>query len=42
MNLQARYDLEIEKDRLGTALDELHPLSAATWSAWARPAVSAT
>ncbi len=30
MNLQTRYDLEIEKDRLGDALDEIHPLSAAT------------
>ncbi len=30
MNLQARYDLEIEKDRLGTTLDEIHPLSAAS------------
>ncbi|HEX9355158.1 MAG TPA: HigA family addiction module antitoxin [Streptosporangiaceae bacterium] len=29
MNLQARYDLEIEKDRLGTALDGIQPLSAA-------------
>jgi len=29
MNLQARYDLETEKDRLGTALDEIQPLSAA-------------
>ena len=29
MNLQARYDLEIEKDRLGTTLDEIQPLSAA-------------
>ncbi|HEY7263465.1 MAG TPA: HigA family addiction module antitoxin [Trebonia sp.] len=28
MNLQTRYDLEIEKDRLGDALDEIHPLSA--------------
>lgn len=28
MNLQARYDLEIEKDRLGGALDEIHPLPA--------------
>jgi antitoxin HigA-1 len=28
MNLQTRYDLEIEKDRLGEALDEIHPLSA--------------
>jgi addiction module HigA family antidote len=30
MNLQVRYDLEIEKDRLGTTLDEIHPLSAAS------------
>ena len=30
MNLQTRYDLEIEKDRLGTVLDEIHPLSAAS------------
>ena len=30
MNLQARYDLEVEKDRLGTALDEIEPLSAAS------------
>ena len=30
MNLQARYDLEIEKDRLGTALDVIQPLSAAS------------
>jgi hypothetical protein len=30
MNLQARYDLEIEKNRLGSALDELRPLSAAS------------
>jgi addiction module HigA family antidote len=30
MNLQARYDLEIEKDRLGTALDVIRPLSAAS------------
>ncbi|HEX6857957.1 MAG TPA: HigA family addiction module antitoxin [Streptosporangiaceae bacterium] len=29
MNLQARYDLEVEKDRLGDALDEIQPLSAA-------------
>ena len=29
LNLQARYDLEIEKDRLGTALDVIQPLSAA-------------
>ena len=30
MNLQSRYDLEIEKDRLGTALDDIRPLSAAS------------
>src|ERR1700691_886473 len=30
MNLQARYDLETEKDRLGTALDEIQPLRAAS------------
>jgi antitoxin HigA-1 len=30
MNLQARYDLEIEKDRLGKALEEIQPLSAAS------------
>ncbi len=29
LNLQARYDLEIEKDRLGDTLDEIRPLSAA-------------
>ncbi len=29
MNLQARYDLEAEKDRLGEALDDIQPLSAA-------------
>ena len=29
MNLQARYDLEIEKDRLGSTLDEIQPRSAA-------------
>ena len=28
MNLQARYDLEVEKDRLGAALDGIQPLSA--------------
>ncbi|MGO9298630.1 MAG: HigA family addiction module antitoxin [Streptosporangiaceae bacterium] len=28
VNLQTRYDLEIEKDRLGATLDEIHPLSA--------------
>ena len=30
MNLQARYDLEIEKDRLGSVLDEIRPLGAAS------------
>ena len=30
MNLQARYDLEVEKDRLGTVLDEIQPLSASS------------
>jgi antitoxin HigA-1 len=30
MNLQARYDLEIEKDRLGPALDDIQPHSAAS------------
>jgi hypothetical protein len=29
MNLQARYDLEVGKDRLGAALDGIRPLSAA-------------
>jgi len=28
INLQARYDLEAEKDRLGDALDAIRPLSA--------------
>jgi addiction module HigA family antidote len=30
LNLQARYDLEIEKDRLGPALDNIRPMSAAS------------
>ena len=30
MNLQSRYDLEIEKDRLGPALDDIQPLTAAS------------
>ena len=30
INLQSRYDLEIEKDRLGETLDEIRPLSAAS------------
>ena len=29
INLQARYDLEVEKDRLGAALDHIQPLNAA-------------
>ena len=29
INLQARYDLEVEKDRLGDALEGIRPLSAA-------------
>ncbi len=28
INLQARCDLEVEKDRLGAALDDIQPLSA--------------
>ena len=28
INLQARYDLEAEKDRLGDTLDTIRPLSA--------------
>jgi plasmid maintenance system antidote protein VapI len=30
INLQARYDLEVEKDRLGDALAGIRPLSAAS------------
>jgi plasmid maintenance system antidote protein VapI len=30
VNLQARYDLETEKDGLGDALDGIRPLSAAS------------
>jgi len=29
MNLQARYDLEVERDRLGGALDAIRPLNSA-------------
>ncbi|GAA2167951.1 addiction module HigA family antidote [Humibacillus xanthopallidus] len=29
LNLQTRYDLEIEKDHLGAALDRIHPLQSA-------------
>jgi plasmid maintenance system antidote protein VapI len=30
MNLQAHYDLEVEKDRLKTTLDDIEPLAAAS------------
>lgn len=30
LNLQARYDLELEKGRLGDALDNIKPMSAAS------------
>lgn len=30
MNLQSRYDLEIEKDRLGPVLEHIQPLTAAS------------
>lgn len=29
LDLQTRYDLEIEKDHLGTALDQIQPLQSA-------------
>jgi addiction module HigA family antidote len=29
MNLQTRYDLEIERDRLGETLDDIQPLASA-------------
>jgi antitoxin HigA-1 len=29
INLQARYDLEVERDRLGAALDQIQPLASA-------------
>lgn len=29
LNLQSRYDLEIEKDRLGDALDDIQPMKVA-------------
>lgn len=29
LNLQTRYDLEIEKDHLGATLDQIHPLQSA-------------
>ena len=28
LNLQGRYDLEVERDRLGPALDQIRPLTA--------------
>lgn len=28
LNLQGRYDLEVERDRLGSVLDEIRPLTA--------------
>jgi addiction module HigA family antidote len=30
LNLQARYDLEVEKDRLGGTLDDIRPMGAAS------------
>jgi addiction module HigA family antidote len=30
INLQSRYDLEVEKDRLGDELDDIRPLTAAS------------
>jgi len=30
MNLQSRYDLEVEKDRLGPLLESIRPLTAAS------------
>ena len=29
INLQARYDLEVERDRLGATLDQIQPLTSA-------------
>jgi addiction module HigA family antidote len=29
INLQNRFDLEVERDHLGAALDEIHPLQSA-------------
>jgi addiction module HigA family antidote len=29
INLQARYDLEVERDRLSAALDQIQPLARA-------------
>jgi addiction module HigA family antidote len=41
MNLQSRYDLEIEKDRLGPTLDDIRPLSAASIRAAPPPSAPA-
>src|SRR5262249_24409675 len=30
INLQARYDLEVERDRLGATLDQIQPLTSAS------------
>jgi hypothetical protein len=30
MNLQTRYDLEVERDRLGAGLDDIRPMEAAS------------
>jgi addiction module HigA family antidote len=41
LNLQSRYDLEIEKDRLGPVLDNIRPLTAAGLSITQRSAQTA-
>src|ERR1700740_520020 len=41
MNLQSRYDLEVEKDRLGAGLGDIHPLTAASLYKPQPPACSA-
>jgi antitoxin HigA-1 len=40
MNLQTRYDLEIEKDRLGAVLDGIHLLHGASRPAGTVPTVA--
>ena len=40
MNLQTRYDLEIEKDRLGAVLDEIHLLRGSSRPAGTVPTVA--
>src|SRR5215472_2575593 len=42
INLQARYDLETEKDRLGDALNGIRPLSARGWLGDSQGAVPGT